>query len=54
MEDKLLLFLEYMRDDYLELCETEFVHNDEEFPFTITDLVEIREKLEELILERRE
>ena len=49
MKALLVQFLEYMRDDYLELCETEYVENADEFPFTSEELKEIREELEEVI-----
>lgn len=53
MKDVVIKFLEHMRDDYLELCETDYV-NDPEFPFTSEELSEVREGLEEIILEHRE
>jgi hypothetical protein len=48
MNELLKKFLEYMMDDYLELCETEYVE-DSEFPFTSEELEVVRSELNKIV-----
>lgn len=48
MDEKTKAFLEYMLDDYMDCCEQDFV-NDEDFPFSQSELAHIRIQLNKLV-----
>ena len=48
MDEKTRAFLEYMLDDYMDCCICDFV-NDDDFPFSLSELSTIKEDIEKMI-----
>lgn len=48
MDEKTKAFLEYMLDDYMDCCICDFV-NDDDFPFSLSELTHIRSELNKLV-----